>query len=131
MIGISVFNTAQKNVRDQKRLRDLTTIKQALELYRSDMQMYPLSADLGIGTSEPFTNPSGAKVYLNPVPSDSNPGSSYVYEPLPTSCNNLTVFCDNFIVCAKKEGVNTLNLPSDCVSVSCGSGNCDMGVSSD
>lgn len=93
-VSISVFSNVQKSNRDQKRIRDLQSIKQALELYRSDNGAYPSVKD------DLMTK------YLAAWPSDPVVSQSYFYQKTSTE----------FIICAKKEG-NMADFPP------CGAGN--------
>lgn len=115
-VSISVFSTLQKNNRDQIRLRALQSIKQALELYRSDNGNYPDDAN------NDFPNGINRK-YLTNWPTDPVVGQYYIYAKIST---------DEFIVCAKKEGNMTGNTPADCPSYSCKKfTSCDIGLQSD
>lgn len=108
VIGISVFNAAQKNNRDQARMRDLQAIKQALELYRSDNHIYP------------DTQNDLVDKYLSAWPADPVSGKVYAYAKTTTG----------FAVCAKGE---SLSSPACPVSLVCTTGGetCDLGLASD
>jgi len=82
--GISLFalNGTRESARDGRRRSDLETIRQALEMYKSDCNVYPVS----YGTS--ITGPSGCGsiVYLPTVPVDPQTNNPYCYCP-PASGN--------------------------------------------
>lgn len=115
--GVTMFTMATKNARDQKRLQDLWTIKQALELYRNDNHEYPSSTWIA---TQPLRNPDASKTYLNPVPADPNSDWNYAYQ----------LTSAGFVLCAKKEGNISDPAPDEC-NVSCGTETCDIGISSD
>lgn len=121
-IGISVFSGVQKNNRDQARIRDLQAIKQALELYRSDNGDYPVTGNVGVGTT--LTNPSRTKIYLEAWPADPINGQLYKYVKASTGTG--------FVVCAKKEGTIADTALTDCLSAICDTSNtCNIGLQSD
>lgn len=121
-IGIVAFGSFFKNYRDQQRMKDLTTIKQALELYRSDQGSYPTVLSSLSG---------GTKKYLDPTPGDVIVGRTYAYVPTNTDSTNCTTAqCPKYAICASREGTSGFNLPSEC-NVSCGTLTCSMGLSSD
>ena len=119
-VGMSAYISAGKNARDQQRIKDLTAVKQALELYRHDNSSYPkMAADL---TTQ----------YLETVPKDGAYNQEYQYQAKPDSCTTAGRDCTGFIICAKKEGMGSFDNPADCSSLSCdGANNCDMGLTSD
>lgn len=116
-LGLVVYTNIQKDSRDQRRMRDLKTVEQALEAYRSANGSYP-PGDGNISTA--LTVLTGQK-YLEDVPTDPLSARFYRYR-----C--LSLECANFALCAQKEGSKFSGL-SFCAGVSCGDGNCNMGVS--
>ncbi len=145
-VAVAVFNGVTARTRDSQRIKDLQSIKQALELYRGDQHNYPKSSgtsSLVLSGSETLTNCTGiagctstTSAYLQPVPRDIDTSKNYYYLALPSSpaCDNNSsaTTCTSFILCAKKESTSTTYDLSDCSSLSsCGSaGNCDIGISS-
>lgn len=134
-IGVAAFNSVFKNNRDQQRWRDLGTIKQALELYRAEQGYYPAAADFSLSCSTSYLY-KGTRVYLAQDETVKDPdcnSRTYVYQSLPTTCSGTN--CFSFILCAKKEGSTSFDLPTECQSLGleCGAGpnDCNMGVSSD
>lgn len=132
-IGISLFTNVQKNARDQQRLRDLSAIKQALELYRNDFYYYPKILETS------FSLLSG---YLQNTPQDPDTLKFYQYKARPDDCDNINTYCSGFVICADKEGTGSFESPIQCGSLSCSSlytdGTCagasmccKMGLSSD
>lgn len=166
-IAIVVFRGVTAGVRDSRRISDLQSIKQALELYRNDKHYYPRIsvgdggcdytkpppllcpemprlilnsvASLNNCTGSAITNYYGfcsvTSTYLQSIPKDSDTSRNYYYLATPTSpiiCNNTSVPCTGFILCAKKEGNGSFpDTPAGCLSLPCGSaGNCNIGISS-
>lgn len=127
--GVTIYSSVLNNGRDQVRQRDLSAIRQALELYRGDQKYYPTSLPFG----SILQSPNGA-VYLQTVPQDALTGQSYAYQAYGdvvggASCNNTTVFCKAFALCAKMQGTGSPACPV--ANLNCGTGiRCDMGVSS-
>lgn len=127
---VIVGNTIRNN-RDQTRLRDLNTIKQALELYRFDQHYYP-----PVPPSFPFgaalQNPAVTKTYLDPVPNDTSAEWQYSYVSLPVGCSATATNCSRFVLCAKKEGNQAPARPADCDKGNCAGsvGDCDTGIES-
>lgn len=123
-VGIAAFAGVQRNTRDQQRLRDLGTLKQALEMYRGDERSYPFSLD-----DLPAT-------YLDPRPTDPVTGVSYQYQPsFPlSSCTTEDRTCTGFLLCAKKEGNGSFEYADECAAsdLTCRdtAGDCDIGASS-
>lgn len=111
-IAFSMFSSVQKTNRDQQRLRDLQTLKQALELYRTDNHSYPASL------SDLDSN------YLGTHPADPSTGQSYQYQKSPGTCQTANQDCMGFSLCAKKEGSQAYDNPAGCSSPY------DMGISS-
>lgn len=114
-IAVVSYRGVTAKARDSQRMRDLETIKQALELYRSDIHTYPDSTSFTLNTA--LTNCTGVSspscipsiTYLSQIPVDSNTAQEYVYKATTASglaCNNTSVssVCSNFVLCAKKEG---------------------------
>lgn len=117
-LSFGIFSTVQKNNRDQIRIRDLQSIKQALELYRSDLGDYPSAND----ENNDFMI-DGLEKYLTSWPVDPKNGQYYTYAKLATG---------KFVVCAKKEGTMTETTLADCLSINCDASNkCDIGLQSD
>lgn len=73
MIGVTNFRVATQRARDGRRQADLEQIRAALELYRTDEEVYPTS-DI-IADQEIIG--SGGTVYMEKVPAD--PKSDYQY----------------------------------------------------
>ena len=129
-VAILVFGNTLKNNRDQQRIRDLTAVKQALELYRNRMHYYPTSWNSLVPT------------FLGNLPTDPLNGRKYAYQVLPNTpypCDNgatiPAVYCTGFLLCAASEGNPSTYTLSGCSSLpanSCGSGvTCDIGLQTD
>lgn len=108
-ISIGLFATIQKSGRDAKRKSDLAKIQSALEQYHADQNNYPVTGNVGIGTT--LKSPSGTKIYLNNIPNDSRGGIyRYCYQALPatpTPCNNSTTVCAKYELYASLENLPT------------------------
>lgn len=131
IIGVTVFTSATGLARDSQKMKDLESIRQALELYRSDVHNYPPQGRLVFGLRLDY----GSVVYMEKIPNNSKPGQTYFYQPFPLNCDNTNQVktCSSFVLCAKKEGIEkTYDVPSThpCSSLSCGSGPCNIGISS-
>lgn len=98
-IGMAIFATIQKNNRDQIRMRDLQTIKQALELYRSNNGGYPTDSN-----SDKIPDGLVPNYIINWL-ADPLAGQVYVYQTT----------ASGYVICAKKEG-NITNFPL-CVAI--------------
>ncbi|MCL5783891.1 MAG: type II secretion system GspH family protein [Patescibacteria group bacterium] len=131
VIGLSVFGTAQQNNRDQKRLRDLNSLRQALEVYRHEKHYYASSSAIQFSCPPTTDFSDASQTYMDQLPADPSCSASrnYVYQALPSGCSGSD--CTGYVVCAKKEGSKTYDTPSQCSSLTCsGTDACDMGFSS-
>ena len=115
MAGFFSYQTLRANTRDQARLRDLNSVKQALEAYRGDNRQYP--TDLS----------SLVPKYMTAVPHDPQYSSAdtsspdYKYQKLSGT---------DYVVCGLKENGSTFTAPSGCSSLKCTPGKtCNIGVS--
>lgn len=130
--GVTVMNFLIKDNRDQQRLRELTTIKQALELYRNDAQSYPPSLTFNCPATGSLQN--GSKTYLDTIPNDPlcNKGRHYAYQALPkvpSACAGNK--CQDFVLCALKQGRGTYNPVTECANLDCfGTTKCDLELTS-
>lgn len=131
-IGLASFASSQAKSRDAKRKAHLSQIAQALELYNNDKGKYPNTDGAGnikgcgadaINTctwgSSSFANDTTNTVYMITLPSDP---SAYRYYYVGTSTGvsyKLYAYLEN----AKDPSIIT-------TSVSCGSVNCNYGISS-
>jgi len=122
LAGAAIVSYAQinKQSRDAKRKADLEQIRAALEMYRSNRGYYPLSVNTTCGDASGLSD--GATTYLSDIPDDPKcPTYWYYYAPLPSGCNNTTVYCNNYTLAAQLETT------SSCTSIpggnSCGTGN--------
>lgn len=145
-IAVVSYSGMTAKARDNQRIKDLQAIKQALELYRSDVHNYPVDDEDGFVLNRDTqltgcTGITGAckipSVYLQPIPKDSDATKYYRYSTLTISdehCDNKKAnsACLNFILCAKKEGADTTYDLSACGDFVCGSNSerCDIGISS-
>ncbi|MFA5933336.1 MAG: type II secretion system protein [Microgenomates group bacterium] len=134
-VAMVFFGGVLSRSRDSQRLRDLQTIKQALELYRGDVHSYPL-ADIFILTTNGITLTNGNTVYLASVPKDMDSNRNYYYSAYGPSgaCDNLSkeTACTNFNLCASRESSDTSNdlvACGDLPAGTCGE-NCNIGLSS-
>lgn len=99
VMGVTNFMVANKKARDGKRQGDLEQIRAALEIYRTDEQAYPTTANF-VSEIEP--------TYMGDIPDDPITGRDYYY-----SSNGST-----YDLCAALE----LTSPGNCGSASCGTG---------
>jgi len=130
-IATVVYSGVTAKARDSQRMRDLQTIAQALELYRSDFHSYPQGIDAPnftkTGMDYPrvvhYSTSDGITIlstYLNPAPNDEASDREYLY---------ITTNGSSYSLCAGKESNDIFDIPSDC-SGNCGSVQCGMGISS-
>ncbi|OGK18335.1 hypothetical protein A3G67_03520 [Candidatus Roizmanbacteria bacterium RIFCSPLOWO2_12_FULL_40_12] len=75
------FLNSLKKGRDARRKEELQSIQKALELYYEDKRAYPLTAQVVFGSSlcETAACVSGEKIYMLPIPQDTNPACNYYY----------------------------------------------------
>lgn len=104
-IGVANFKVANQKARDGRRQGDLQQIRAALELYRTDQNIYPTTAQ--------FTSPlaAGGTTYMSDIPSDPVTGNLYTY----TSSDGTT-----YTLCSALE-LSTATV-TDCGS--CGTATC-------
>lgn len=129
-VAMVVYNGVTAKVRDGQRFKDLQTIKQALELYRSDIHNYPKTSDFVLNSNTTLS--FGSSTYLSPVPLDTDSSRNYYYLASPSSCDNATqnTTCTGFILCGRRESTSNSNdLPACATLNNCG-GNCNIGISS-
>jgi len=77
-IGVTSYRAATKKSRDGKRKADLEQIRAALEMYKADIDQYPLAVSCN-GTIE-----SGDNTYMDPVPCDPKNTGIYIYQYEPS-----------------------------------------------
>jgi len=95
-VGASSFKVANQKARDGRRLGDLQQIRAALELYRTDQNVYPTTAQFpAVGGNLTF----GTTTYMSDRPGDPSSGYFYSY----TSATGAT-----YTLCAALELVTTL-----------------------
>ncbi|KKR76040.1 MAG: Type II secretion system protein G [Candidatus Levybacteria bacterium GW2011_GWA2_40_8] len=69
-VGVANFKVANQKARDGRRQGDLQQIRASLELYRTDLNVYPITGDLS----------SLSPTYIQTIPSDPVSGNLYSYE---------------------------------------------------
>lgn len=103
MIGVANFKVANQKARDGRRQGDLQQIRAALELYRTDENIYPTTDNLNLLVPD----------YIGTIPTDPMTGYLYPY----TSATGTT-----YTLCSGLELGTTIQ--TDC-GTGCGSGiNC-------
>lgn len=103
-IAYGYFGNINKNSRDQQRLRDLNSIKQALELYKQQNHTYPPQS--GIGSYPSVLIPAYLAVVPTSGPSQDSDSYTYSYDPS----------LDIYSICAKREGNNNYDVVTSCNS---------------
>jgi prepilin-type N-terminal cleavage/methylation domain-containing protein len=116
-IGLGSFRTAQMRGRDAARKSDLKQISNALELYFSDHNTYPMDSSV-VSDSGEFTD--GETTYLKVIPHDPA-GGTYVYQ-ISSTGNKYRLF-------ARLENTEDKNINPD-ITVSCGSSTCNFSITS-
>jgi len=110
--GAVVYTQLNRASRDAKRKADLEQIRAALEMYRSNNGIYPVNLSI-------LTTPAPQQPYLNPIPTDpKSPTYTYYYTPLPTGCNNSSIYCNDYILAAHLEtaSITCQSLSNQCTS---------------
>lgn len=141
--SLATFRTVALNSRDQQRIRDLQSIKQALELYRNDLHFYPADTAFNPNSASQLSYNSKIYLVLPSDPSGQSSGQKYGYRALPPSCDNTVSYCTSYVLCSAKEGNVSYGqgsvkvwdcsslLPAGANAVQCGSKACQMGIQSD
>ena len=76
-IGLATYTGAQKRSRDARRMADLEAVRSALELYRADINAYPIATSAPTN-AQYLTLGATLALYITPLPSD--PGTTlYTY----------------------------------------------------
>jgi len=112
-VGAVGYMMAVRVTRDAKRQADLKIISSALEQYQNDAHNYPpnqITFTIGMN----LTDPTGTKVYLNDVPTDPSPSSTYplyLYTPLTrtgASCSGTPANCQCYCLYAVLEAGSSM-----------------------
>lgn len=128
VIGLVSYTKVLQDARDSKRQSDLSFIQSALEAYYSDQFYYPLKSTVTSGCPSngqltiitgsdcAFKNPGGTKTYMSSIPRDplSSPAKQYLYEALPSGCDNSTTSCISYCLYADLENKT---ISSSCADV--------------
>jgi len=80
-IGMVSYQSANKGARDNKRKADLEQVRAALEMYRTDNDVYPAALS-GLTTD-----------YLSEIPTDPK-GYSYYYNRITVTSYDLCAYCE-------------------------------------
>jgi prepilin-type N-terminal cleavage/methylation domain-containing protein len=84
----------RQSQRDGRRKADIEAIRSGLELFRSDKRFYPIiTGELVSATPK----------YINSVPVDPKTGNAYAYSRTPATCDNTTIRCTGYQICATLE----------------------------
>ena len=110
-IAIVSYASASKRSRDNKRISDLETIRSALEIYRSDIGLYPASLN---DLTEDST-------YINEIPTDPKP-NNYIY-----FYSSSDPFSYTLCAYIESDDLNALN--DGCGSNLCGDATCTYRMS--
>lgn len=124
-VGLTSYAASLKNARDARRKTDLESIKQALELYRSD------NSPAGYPDGDDITETSLKTVLTSPVPyfnqttfpkdPQSAQGKAYYYARTSEYTYNLCTFLEN-------ASGNTCLGSYDCDTVQSGTQACNYGI---
>lgn len=113
-VGALGYMMAVRVTRDAKRQADLKIIQSALEQYYLDVRNYP-PGQMTFTAGMNLIDPTGAKVYLNNVPTDPNPSPSYpryLYTPLTRaggSCSGTPTNCQFYCLYAVLEAGSSMS----------------------
>lgn len=141
-IGLSNFRSSRMKARDAKRQSHLKQMQEALEAYNNDNGQYPNDNGSGIivscgsacdqacvwGNSE-FCDEDGA-VYMVDLPKDPYDPYTYYYDVLGSTNNQYQLYARIENTRDPKVQKNAEDIPQKYQSLSCGSENCNWGVSS-
>ena len=97
LIIVQGLASGPKRARDAQRKSDMRAVKNALETYYNDNNVYPSGDYAGLGT---FL----VNAYIPSMPSDPKTGNSgYEYAPTPSGCNNSSTNCVSYTLTAHLE----------------------------
>lgn len=119
-VGLTTYPSVQRSARDASRKSDLELIRSGLELYKSDCNSYPATANFpsaGNPLNGNGSSCSASNIYISSVPIDPKADRNYSYNKV----------ASGYIVCAVLEkepspAINTANCAS------CGSLGCNYAV---
>lgn len=143
-IGLNTFTSAQKKSRDAKRKAYLRQIVDALEAYNNDNGEYPATNSGNIEGCEDnpkvicpwgeiFSNTDTATTYMVELPEDPTVGNTFYYDATLHPVSGLNT---KFQLYARLENEKDKDVPKDAendpqiYNVTCGSQNCNYGISS-
>ena len=144
-IGLNTYSSAQKKSRDAKRKAHIKQLQDAFESYYNDHEQYPDDSSgniLGCGVdgeeectygTSVFsdTTPEPDSIYMIQMPADPTLGSTYYYEAFPVAGNQA-----KYQIYTRLENLNDIDIQTDeddnplNYGVSCGTANCNYGLSS-
>lgn len=145
-IGLNTFSSSQKKSRDTKRKGHLRQMTDALEAYHNDKGQYPAAAADGSGNlmgceanaeevctwgTSAFQNTTTNTVYMIKLPEDMTTGYTFYYDATIESGLNT-----KYQLYARLENERDKDVIVDAendpqiYNISCGSQNCNYGVSS-
>lgn len=78
-VGAVSYSVFSKNARDSRRVADLEQIRAAVELYRSNNNVYPASITFGGNLCDPAGCPPSGNLYLQKITNDPRPPYTYFY----------------------------------------------------
>ena len=120
-VGLVSYSGLQQNNRNQIRSRNLTELKQSLELYRHDKHHYPTTIN-GLLTDN----------YSNAIPTDPTPATrAYFYRAFDNNnaaCSATGNDCAKYVLCAATEGSQSYGDPGSCSANNCGTVRCNMSI---
>ena len=97
LIIVPGLASGPKRARDAQRKSDMRAVKNALETYYNDNNVYPVGAYGGLGTYL-------VTAYIPSMPSDPKTGNTgYSYDPTPNSCDNSGTNCTSYTLTAHLE----------------------------
>lgn len=97
LIIVPGLASGPKRARDAQRKSDMRAVKNALETYYNDNNVYPPGAYAGLGT---FL----VNAYIPSMPTDPKTGNTgYEYAPSPNACDNSGTNCTSYALTAHLE----------------------------
>jgi len=122
LVVFANFSGARERARDSKRKNDLNQLKNALQMYYNDNQIFPVASNgkmLACGDGEDVCNwgssemTSGITVYMKQVPADPLSSNSYTYSQTSEGDNfTITTILENEADTAGAESRGRCNTTS-------------------
>lgn len=128
-VGLTSFIGSQRSARNARRVTDLEKIRSALEQYKGDVGTYPAATagSTETGLKSPLVSPTSYFTTTTFPKDPRSPSSYYYYQRDPAGVGNN----NTYRVCAYLETPfpSGFGCPAGTSTASCGSANCNYGLS--